>query len=95
MRIGGEQTAVDLRDAAFHIDDPDVPVAWRSLRRRTASASLCVHQRQHLAVGDQISAIDDRLKRPIIDLAGSEDFGHLWQPLAHGSGIPQPATASP
>lgn len=92
MRVRGEQAAMDLRDAAFEIPDPDLPLGLALLvpphrirvglthdpvdlpgqpalgHRRPArhfDGQLYIHRRQHFAVGDQIGAIHDRLKRPI------------------------------
>ncbi len=38
---------------------------------------------QHVGVGDQIGAVDNRLKRPVIDIAGHQQRTHTRQPQPH------------
>ncbi len=50
---------------------------------------LPIDRREHVAIGDQIGAIDDRGKRPLVDVTRLEHFGQLRQPFAHRAGIAQ------
>ena len=62
---------------------------------RHVDRQLPIHARQHLAVGDQIAAIHQGLKRAVVDVAGFEQLPHPGQPLAHGPGVAQPAGGQP
>ena len=42
-----------------------------------------VHGGHHLRVGDQVGAIDDRLKRAVIDIASHQHRAHPRQPQPH------------
>ena len=50
-----------------------------------------IHPRQHLGIGDQLGAKHDRLKRPVVDLAGLKHPAHLRQPVTHRHRIAQVA----
>jgi hypothetical protein len=50
-----------------------------------------IHGGQHLGIGDQIRAIHQRLKHPVIDVPAAKHPGHPRQPLAHGQRIAQVA----
>ncbi|CAM3006322.1 hypothetical protein MYSI104531_12950 [Mycobacterium simiae] len=49
---------------------------------RHRGRQLCVHDRQHVGVGEQVGAIHQRLHHPKVDVPGSEYLRHAWQPLA-------------
>ena len=54
-----------------------------------------IHRREHLRVVDQIDAIHQGLKHPIINVTGFEDLAHLGQPFAQRPGVAQPAGRQP
>ncbi len=62
-----------------------VDVSTDAALRNTAPASdfrgqRCINGRQHIGVGNQIGAIDDRLERPVVDVAGQQHVAHPRQP---------------
>ena len=62
---------------------------------RHVGRQLPVHGSQYVGIGDQIGAIDQRLKHPEVDVTGLEDLAHPRQPLAQGPRVPQPAGRQP
>ncbi len=80
---------VGARHHPIHLGAQPAPAHRRPAHH--LDGQLGVHRGQHLQILDQIGAIHDRLKRPIIDLAGRKQRTHLRQPLAHRAGIAQPA----
>ncbi|CAM2871330.1 hypothetical protein MYSI104531_06535 [Mycobacterium simiae] len=84
--VGSHDDLVDLRGQA--------PMRHRRPPRHV-HGQLRVDAGQYLVIGQQIGAIDDGLKRPVVDVAGLENLRDPGQPLPHRAGVAKAARCQP
>ena len=87
LRAPAHRVGVGLGDD--FVDVSGQPAARHRWPAHHGEGQLPVDGREHIAVGDQIGAIDDRGECPLVDVTGFEDFSQLRQSLAHRAGIAQ------